>query len=1722
MRTWPALGLLLLALCLWAGPWAAASAQTIRNIAEANWTRGGVADTVRSNEVLIETRPAKVAIESFLPDPAGQTQMTVRPSLCSGAPVAALPADTGGSGIATLDPATQLRAGETLVFSISAPLANRDPAAIDSIDTSIESRTGDRETLTVYETAPNSGLFTGAIRTRAVPPAITMGDCLLSVARDREIRIIVPRADGAALQSLTLNVLADPFGVVFDSEDGTPVDGAIVRMVDAVTGQPAAVFADDGVTPWPSTVTSGQPITDAAGNVYPMSPGEYRFPLAPLGRYLLEIAPPSPYTAPSLATAAQLAKLTRPEGGAFIINDGSYGRPFLLESVEPVQVDIPLDRPNVGVTLTKTASRPRAAPGEAVFYTVTVRNPDARPKLGVTLSDEPSEQLRLRPDSIRVDGQAVGPDSEAAVAIAPDGKRLAIRFGPIPPRAARTITYAMTVREHAPPGQASNRAVATDQRGGRAVAEASIRIDRDTIASRMTIVGRVSAGNCSVPNGARIGIPGVRVMLEDGSFSVTDRDGRYHFDGVLPGTHVVQAQRQTLPQGGAFVDCNRSTRSAGSASSVFAIGQGGSLVVIDFSADIPGGFAGGPARRGLSPKPQTEAGLVVNPANVAGAALVAVPADTTLGSEAARASFVDGQPLVVEAERPASARQADQWLAEGAGPPAFLLPAPGENPRVPALVVVIRHAPDQKVDLLRDGVAVDPLAFDGSATAAAGTHSVSVWRGIELENEETQLTAVIRDAGRAEVTRLERRVDFVSTPWRAQIVPEQSRLIADGASRPVIAVRLTDRKGRPVRAGVSGSVGVNAPYESAVAIERMQIEQLSSRGTLAPNWVIDGHDGIALIELAPTMVSGPLHLAFAFADREVTRAQTLDAWIVPGDQKWTVIGLAEGSVGARSVAENMHRSGDLDSDLGEHARVALYAKGRVLGRFLLTAAYNSAGNEDDRRLLGMIDPNAYYTVYGDGADRRFDAASRDKLYIRIESSTFYALYGDFVTGFEQTRLARYQRTATGVKAEGLFGNLHVEGFAAKVESRFRRDVIQGNGLSGPYRLTDRDVLANSELVAIEIRDRQRPEIIVERRELTRFVDYDLDLLSGTIRLREPLLNRDIALNPQFLVVQYEALGDANTGQWNGGARADLALADGALRVGANALSDEGDTGRTTIVSGDVRARIGAGTEIRAEIAQSLSETRDATAWLIEAEHHSGALDLLAYATSIEAGYGTGQQDASLVGRRKIGADARYSVDDALAFVASAWIDDSLTDDVSRRAVRAQGIYRRGNTDLQLGVTHFEDRLPDISTAASTVLEAGATQRLMENRLEIGALTSIGIGDTASIALPNRHQLRAKYQVTPQLRLVGRYEMAEGEKLSTDMFSGGIEVDLWQGGRVLGTLGQETIGELGTRSFAAFGVAQTMQISSAVTLNATLDGNRKIGGADIGDVVNPEHPPAFGGFAGQNETLFEDFTAATLGMAYRRGLWSASVRGEYRAGEFADRGGVTAGVIRQIGDGTVLGSGFVYTRASAPGGASSEIFDTAISFARRPSSSPLALLAKLEYRSDQVAQAVAGAPGPVGRTALEITGNGASRRALASLSGNWQPFGRDGDGTAVRRTEVGTFLAVRHQFDGFGDYDLSSLSGLVGLDTRFGIGDRIEIGGQATVRGNFDDGIWQWAYGPQVGVLPVDGMLVVLGYNLSGYYDRDFENVRNVDAGLYVRVRAKIDADSFSFLGLGRR
>lgn len=1692
--------LLVVALLLVAPAASAAAQDTITNTAVARWIDQGTMVSAISNTVTfaIERQPAELQTLRYVPDGSGSIALSMPSCGQRSLTASGTPATIALNG--SLLPSQILRIGEVLYVRVLSSAANRSVSSIDQIQIRATTTSGDDELFTVAETGVATGEFLAAITTRGNALGAEPSDCRLSVGDHDMITVEIVNADTdpGSLPVSSVQVLADPFGLVFDSTDGTPINGAIVTLVDDNTGAPATVYADDGLTLWPATVTTGEPVTDASGAVHMMPPGEYRFPLAPLGRYRLRIVPPAGFAAPSTVPIDALRAHRRPEGTAVDLSEASLGGVITLASPNPVRVDVPLDAATDPVSVSKTASRRTINPGDPAVFEVRVTNPNKKRALfRVAFHDTPSRWLRFIPTSVRIDGR---PAHDRAV-FAEDGRQMSIMLGRIEPEQTIRIGYAMIARPDAPSGEATNLAMITDERGQTSRAQASVRIEDEVLASRMTLIGRVTTGGCGTgePKG---GVAGVRVMLEDGSFAMTDAEGRYHFEGLVPGTHVVQVAEQTLPAGARFVDCARSTRSADSATSRFVTGQGGTLAVADFAVVL--------ASRSL---PAEEAVAVPRPLLPAAAADAGADGHK---SAVHRSSDMD------EAEfesRKAAGADID-WLAMGDGPTEFLFPGPDHNPRSPAVRVAIRHRRGERAELRIDGKPVDPVAFDGESVAAQG-FAVSVWRGVPLNGETSVLSATVRSVDGSVTAQISRDVHFARTPARVSLVREKSRLLADGSKRPVLAIRVVDRNGRPVHAGITGEFTLNQPYESALAVDAMQARTLSGLDRSTPTYVVRGDDGMAYIELAPTMVSGPLRAEFVFKDDNIVRRQTVDTWIEPGDQPWTLVGLAEAATGEASIARQMGRDGRLDSDLGDHGRLAFYAKGRILGRYLLTASYDSAKQSDQHRLLGAIDPNAYYTVFGDGSSRRFDAASRERLYVRLEARAFYAIYGDFVTAFDQTILARYQRTVTGATVEGKSGVVHLQGFAARTGDTHRRDEIQGGGISGPYRLSQRLIVANSETVTIQVRDRLRSEVIIETKALQRFVDYDVDLLSGTITFRAPVLSRDAQLNPRFIIVDYE-VEEPSGGEVNAGLRADINIAGGALRIGATAITDTGanDGARSDLAAMDVRANIGRGTELRAEAAVSRLRGSSEGAWLAQIEHHDENLDAVAYIRTAGRSFGLSQVNNAERGRRKVGMDGRYRLGSGFAVTASAWHDDSLTDAARREAAEISGTWRGRDIDLRLGIAMIDDRLVDGRSARSATIDSAATKRLVDNRLEISAATSIALGAAESVDLPSRYRLGSSFAVTPSVKLVGIYERATGEAVSANTLRAGFEVGPWNGARAVSTLGRQSVSEFGKRSFAAFGLTQSLQVTPSLAIDASLDSSTTLTGIDASRLISSFHPASSGGNLGDAGTVTEDFTALALGATWRKERWSLSARAEMRSGQLADRKGLVLGAIRQIGDGSMAGAGLSLTRAVDHDGQRSRVLEASVSIAHRPASSSVAILSKLELRSDE-ARSASGAGANL-RTGLQAGGDAKSTRMMGSMSLNWSPRSGNGGGrraAAVQRSELGLFTTVRHTFDTYEGFDLRGTSFIGGVDGRLGIAEAVEIGASVTARHALSSGVTSFAFGPHVGISFMKDTMLTVGYNLRGYRDPDFVATRRTDEGVFVAMRMKFDTGSLALLGV---
>ncbi len=1532
---------------------------------------------------------------------------------------------------------------------------NRDPLLRETVTIDVEA--GSLKTsFKLLETAPDSGVFAGGVPATGEGPPGTEA-CDLPMERGLRLRLSFTGSDFSLGSSTSL--LIDPAGYVFDSQTGDLIDGAIVSLVDD-SGAPATVFGDDGVSRYPSTVTSGKSVTDAGGRVYPALRGRYRFPLTFPGRYFIKIAPPGGYTGPSTVPRETLAALRDAAGQPFILNDASFGGSLTLQDPEPFYADIPVDKPgNATLLLTKTASVRRASPGDFVQYRIQVSNRGTDTARALRLSDTLPPGLRYERGSTRgADEPRVSSDARTldfAVPALAGGQSLDLR-------------YVVTIAPGAPVGEALNRAVIRGAGIASNEAAASVRIQPLLFTDAMTIIGRVTEGNCGDPVDHRKGVAGVRLLMEDGTFVVTDRDGLYHFEGVRSGRHIVQLDTPSIPRTHAPVACDSDTRQAGSAISRFVEGGGGLLKRVDFQ---------------------------LKPTGVAAAAAQALP--------------------IVAIDDATAAGNRD-WL--GTHPVAgidWLFPGADHNPRSPTQRVVIKHGADQRVALSIDGRQVDPMSFDGTDGDATSGVAVSKWTGLPLVEGDNRLQARILSADGRVVQVLERTVHFAGPGIRAALDPAHSRLAADGRTRPLLAVRVTDKDGKPVRAGTQIPFTVDQPYAAAIDIARAQARQQSGDRTGVTAQVV-GDDGIAFLALEPTTQAGAVRAVVALADDKTTRTSEIRGWLAAAQQDWVVVGFGAGSLGydmLKKRASGLPRA-ERDAVVTD-GQLAFYAKGRVKGSWLATIAYDSDRKYDpDRGLLGTIDPDRYYTVYGDGARQGYDAATRRKLYLRLERREVYALFGDFETGFTESQLLRYNRTLNGVKAAYEGRHIRATGFAAHTDTLYSRDEIQGNGLSGPYRLRGRDIVPNSDKLRIEVRDRFRSELIVSTRALTRHIDYDIDTQIGTLRFREPVLSRDGDLNPIFIVADYEVEG-GRSAKLAAAGRVATKLFENRVELGASVIRDE-TAGNATVAGVDVKLRAGANTELRGELGSGgRGGLGEGFGYIAEIDHHGSRLDLLAYARRQDTAFGTGQQNLVEAGTRKFGFDGRLRLTDRLSLTATGWHQTQLDSPATRLAGDVRLEYRRDAGTVFIGGQFAADRGID-KDRDSRLLTIGGSQSLFGDALVIGGQTQIAPGGTAdSVDFPVRHQVTASYRIRPGIRLIGGYEIANGDGYVAHTKRIGVDVAPWTGAKVMSTVNQQAIGEDGQRTYAQYGLSQSVPLGKRWTVDATLDSSTTLKGEiPTGAVINAFQPIASGGsLGGDGNQPGGDYTAATLGGNYRADRWSWNGRLEYRAAEARDRWGVTTNFLRTLGEGRTLASSLHAYSITDRTGAVAAYANADLAIAWRPLDSRWSLLERLELRHERADS------GFTSDNTLGVPAYGAgdqvTTRAINNLALNYRT-GAEGVGHGLEAT---VYYGAKYVAGRFAEDSYDGYIDVTGFELRKDMGTRFDIGVQGSVQHAWSRGAVAWSGGPSAGASPAANVWISAGYNVAGYRDRDFDDDRYTRQGPYVTMRLKFDQ---STLGGARR
>lgn len=1010
---------------------------------------------------------------------------------------------------------------------------------------------------------------------------------------------------------------------------------------------------------------------------------------------------------------------------------------------------------------------------------------------------------------------------------------------------------------------------------------------------------------------------------------------------------------------------------------------------------------------------------------------------------------------------------------------AIVAPAADFLPAIPSITVVIAHAPTANVDLTLNGKAVSALNFDGVDQNLAKTQAISRWRGVDLKDGDNSLQATILDENGQVLQVLRRSVHYAGQPIRGEFVEKQSRLIADGRKRPVIAVQLFDGDGQPARAASIGGFRVDAPYRSWFEVAQSRENKLVAVNQRDPFYRV-GPDGVAFIELEPTTRAGEVTLRLQYENQ---REQELRVYLQPEPRDWILVGFAEGTVGYNTIRDNAlaaARSG-AEEDFYQDGRVAFFAKGRIKGDFLMTLAYDTRGNADDRdRFDTEVVPDEYFTLYGDGTESRFEAASQRKLYVKIERRQFAALFGDYDTGLSTTELARYERRFNGIQTQYFGKRFTYTAFAAESDQSFQRDDIAGDGTSGLYRLSGQDLVVNSESIRIETRDRFNASQVLATQRLTRFVDYDIDYFGGTLFFKRPVNSRDQDLNPLVIVAEYESRNAADEDIVAGG-RAAVRFDDGNLEIGTTLVHEENAVDANTMLGVDLRWQMSDETLLRAEYADTntddLTNQTSGFAYKVALEHRSGDLDARVFHEKSDAGFGLGLQAANQLGVQNTGLEARWRLAEKWFIQSTLGFQENLDTGTERQLAEAEVRFEGEDHSAFLGLSSVEDEAVDGTTRESMLVRGGASRQLFNDKLTLRVSAEQALSNNdESLDFPSRTLVGVDWNLGKAV-MFAEHEFADGANIDAQTSRLGVRATPWQRAQFTTTLDNE-ITEFGPRLFANVGLVQGWQISERWTVDIGVDHSNTL--IDDRALVFDEDRELASG------SLRSDFVAGYVGALYQSDLWSMNTRVEHRNSDTELRDTVVAGWFREPVAGHAVSAGIQYLDSDRLAAGTETRADIRFGWAYRVAERRWSFLDRMDIIFDESTSA---------------TNETRSARYVNNFN-------------AVRRINAGSELAlqyaskyVRTEFDGTA---YTGYTDLMGVDYRRQFRPRWDYGVHASVLNSWDAGTTDYGLGAEIGFNPRDNLWLTIGYNVLGFRDEDFDNARYTASGPYLNVTIKAD------------
>lgn len=1029
-------------------------------------------------------------------------------------------------------------------------------------------------------------------------------------------------------------------------------------------------------------------------------------------------------------------------------------------------------------------------------------------------------------------------------------------------------------------------------------------------------------------------------------------------------------------------------------------------------------------------------------------------------------------------EPPINAKAPDMtrlWLSSLKPEARILWPTEEYTPNGPSTRIMVEHPVGSIIDLQINDVSVSPINFDSSKPVPNSPFLVSSWEGVGISEGRNHIVATIVDDNAANV-RLERELWLVAAPEKISFVEDKSTLLADGIQIPTVALRLTDRDGHPIFEGRKTEYQVSAPHR---ALRTSTNEHIVS--SAAVNELVAGADGLAYALLEPTTQAGEATISVSLPDGP----QEIKVWLKPVPRDWILVGFAEGTAGHQTLSGNMVSIEDAGID--EHGytdgRVKFFAKGAVKGEWLLTLAYDSDKPDlDGDSLQQIIDPDTYYPLYGDETQQGYEAASARDVYIKLERGQFYALFGDMQTDLSKTELSKYVRGLNGFKSELQSEHFDYTVFAAETKQAFVKDEIRGDGTSGRYSLSRKDLVINSEQVTIETRGRLHNEVIIKMETLSRHVDYDIDYNAGTLYFKRPVPSKDESFNPVFIVVRYETAGSAKANP-NYGGRAAVKFLDQKIEVGASHIHEETGATKGNLYGADLTVKLTPKTVLHAEAATTKVESIDAEsrkgdAWLAEISHVGEQVTARGYVREQEEDFGLGQQNGGDSGMRTYGVEGLYSLTQNWSLAGEIYRQENLETVAKRDVGELEMRYRSGRFGLMAGAREARDRFDDGETQRSRQVLLGGDVMLFK-RLTLRANREQALGSSDESAdFPTRTILGADLRLTSNLSLFAEQEFTWGDRETTEGTRVGFKSTPWKGGTLTSAV-QREMTENGERLFALFGLGQSWQVSEHWSVGASLDRSYTLKHPG-NDRINVNVPQASGSD--------EDFTAVSVGANYQAQKWSWSNRVEARESDSEEKYGISSGLVGELREGLAASAKLMAFFTETTGNDREEE-ELTLGLAWRPDRSRWMVLERLDLEMTD---------------ADDDAGSTSSWRIVNHLHANYRPN---------RQWQASAYYGLKYVRETFDGDRYDGFTDMLAAETRYNLTKLWDIGVNGASLHSWNSNQLDYSAGASVGFQALTNTWISAGYNIVGFEDDDFSDANYTADGPYVKFRVKFDQQS---------